>query len=129
MTTGAGMWTGVGIVWAGGDGEEKCGKLAPLTGRWLWQFSYWCSGQRGPGGPRYSRPGGRRYWFLRRSSTSAKQERHSIPQERHSMPIGKMLWLAIEGASWLRVGEMEGDLCRGLWEKCRAGPEWPNLEL
>jgi hypothetical protein len=50
----------------------------------LEQFSYWCSVQRGPGGPRDSRPGGRRYWFLRRSDPSAKQECHSIP-------TGKML--------------------------------------
>jgi hypothetical protein len=49
------------------------------------QFSYWRSVRRGPGGPRNSRPGGRRYWFVRRSATSAKQECHSIPS-------GKMIY-------------------------------------
>jgi hypothetical protein len=35
----------------------------------LEHFSYLCRVQRGPGGPRDSRPGGRRYLFFQRPAT------------------------------------------------------------
>ena len=51
------MWT---IAW-----DISGGAILPE----LEHFSYWLRVQRGPGGPRDSRPGGRRYLFLHRPAT------------------------------------------------------------
>ena len=45
---------------------------------------YWCGVRRGPGGPRDSRPGGRRYLYLQQPTALSEQKLDSIP-------TGKML--------------------------------------
>jgi len=69
-----------------------------MAAQTLEEFSYRCSVERGPGGPRYSRPGGRRYWFLRRSNPSVGPYRARKKARKWSRGRVGRGWLGAEAS-------------------------------